>query len=521
MNAITSITPAETRPFKIAVSAIGGQGGGVLAEWVVKLAEASGFIAQYTSVPGVAQRTGATVYYLELFPEAAMGPDGAAPKMALMPVSGDVDIVLAAELTEAGRAMLRGFVTPERTVLVTSSHRVYGILEKQAMGDGTADPSAVRKAARKQARAFIEFDMNALAQDANTVISAVLFGALAGADVLPIDAETYRDVIRAGGRAVEPNLAGFQAGYDGAQAALANQDEAAVVVADPAQQVLRGMATTDAGSELVDRIASNIPVAAHALAFEGVKRLADYQDQRYASAYLDRLEQIVALDRAHGGEARDFVLSEEAARYLALWMAFEDTVRVADLKVRATRFARVRDEVRADPDQIVYTTEFLHPRMQEICDILPNRLGRWTMRQDWLHRLLGPVFGKGRFVNTGSLRGFLMLYGVAALRPMRRMSMRHADEVARIDSWQDRIARTVSEDYDLAVEIVRCQRLIKGYGDTHARGLANFQRIMDTVDNRANTAVDAEHVAKLRAAALADESGQALADKIAALSATG
>ena len=48
---------------------MGGEGGGVLADWIVDLAEHGGYLAQATSVPGVAQRTGATIYYLELFPK--------------------------------------------------------------------------------------------------------------------------------------------------------------------------------------------------------------------------------------------------------------------------------------------------------------------------------------------------------------------------------------------------------------------------------------------------------------------
>ena len=47
---------------------MGGQGGGVLADWIVWLAESEGWAAQSTSVPGVAQRTGATIYYIEMAP---------------------------------------------------------------------------------------------------------------------------------------------------------------------------------------------------------------------------------------------------------------------------------------------------------------------------------------------------------------------------------------------------------------------------------------------------------------------
>src|SRR3982751_5866231 len=124
------------QPIKIAVLAMGGEGGGVLADWIVDLGEANGYIAQTTSVPGVAQRTGATIYYVELFPRALAEERGARPVLALMPLPGDVDVVLASELMEAGRAVQRGLVTPDRTTLIASTHRVYAISEKTSMGDG-------------------------------------------------------------------------------------------------------------------------------------------------------------------------------------------------------------------------------------------------------------------------------------------------------------------------------------------------------------------------------------------------
>src|ERR687889_693259 len=128
----------KVRPISIAVLAMGGEGGGVLADWIVDMAERGGFVAQMTSVPGVAQRTGATIYYLELFPQDAV-PEGAAPVLALMPVPGDVDVVICSELMEAGRAIQRGLVTPDRTTLIASTHRVFSMTERVALADGRVD----------------------------------------------------------------------------------------------------------------------------------------------------------------------------------------------------------------------------------------------------------------------------------------------------------------------------------------------------------------------------------------------
>ena len=118
MNQAASIRPPVSleKPLAIAILAMGGQGGGVLADWIVEVAEQEGWAAQSTSVPGVAQRTGATIYYIETLPPR----NGVAPIFSLMPTPGDVDVVMAAEFMEAGRSILRGLVTPDRTTLIAN-----------------------------------------------------------------------------------------------------------------------------------------------------------------------------------------------------------------------------------------------------------------------------------------------------------------------------------------------------------------------------------------------------------------
>jgi len=187
------------QPIKIAIMAMGGEGGGVLADWILDLGESNGHLAQTTSVPGVAQRTGATIYYIELYPERQAELDGAAPVLALMPLPGDVDIVLASELMECGRAVQRGLVTPERTTLIASTHRVYSITEKSALGDGRVDSAALLAHASSAAKRFVRFDMAETAEQSGSVISAVLFGALAGTGVLPFSRTQFEETIERGG----------------------------------------------------------------------------------------------------------------------------------------------------------------------------------------------------------------------------------------------------------------------------------------------------------------------------------
>ena len=483
------------QPIKIAILAMGGEGGGVLADWIVDMGEANGWVAQTTSVPGVAQRTGATIYYVELFPEAAARADGGQPVLALMPLPGDVDLVLASELMEAGRAVQRGLVTPDRTTLIASTHRVYSIAEKSAMGDGRVDSRELLAHAGRAAHRFIRFDMAQAAEDAGSVISAVLFGALAGSGVLPFGRAQFEATIERGGVGVKPSLRAFGAAFARAQAEEGEAPAPAMSPAAPPQP------RHPAVRALVERVQKDFAPAQQALLLEGVRRLIDYQDPAYAGLYLDRAAALQAL----GSPA----LLEVAARHLALWMSYEDTARVASLKIRATRFDRVRDESRVQADQLLAIHEYMHPRLQEICETLPAGLGRWLMRTGWARGLVERFTRKGRVVQTSSLHGYLLLSTVAGMGRWRRSTLRYADENRRIEAWLAEIAATAARNTELAIEVAQCQRLVKGYSDTHERGLRNYDTVMAAL-RRAGDALAPATLRELRNAALADEHGHQL-----------
>jgi len=254
--------------------------------------------------------------------------------------------------------------------------------------------------------------------------------------------------------------------------------------------------------QLLDRIDRDFPAGARTLLREGVRRLIDYQDPAYANLYLDRLAALAAAPQG-GTDAR---LLTETARHLALWMAYEDTVRVAALKIRASRFERVRDEVRAGADQVLAIDEYLHPRVQEIAETLPASIGRRIEQPGWLRSVVERLTRRGRVVTTSSLGGFLMLYTVAGMKRWRRATTRYATEHAAIEAWLARIADAAAHNPALAVEIAQCQRLVKGYSDTHERGVRNYETVMAAVAKAGATLAPAT-LRELREAALADEHG--------------
>ncbi len=492
------------QPLTILIAAMGGEGGGVLANWLVNAARREGLKVQSTSIPGVAQRTGATTYYIEM----TRDKDDPAPVFCLSPMPGDVDIMVATEFLEAGRAISKGFVTPDRTLLVASTHRVFAIAERSAMGDGRFDMGKLFTAAKEQSQQAILFDMDAAAQEASSVLNAVLLGALAGSGRLPIAPEALEDGIRAEGKAVDSNLAGFRFGLAHARG------EVTALAARTAPASLKGRA---APAELQAAVDRDILPPAREIANEGVRRLVTYQGATYAALYLDRLVALQAVEVEQNGDGK---LTREVARQLAVRMSFEDIIRVAQVKASAERFSDVAREVRATdtPFQIV---DYFKPGIEEVCSLLPPRLARpmlaYSKRKGWL----GTKYW-GMHIRTTGLWGYLRVYGLSRLRGLRPRSLRYVEEQERIEAWLALVADCARLDLALAREVCDLARLIKGYGNTFARGVANYEKIEREVIAQALSAdwpapVVAEAVANARVAALADPEGERLDDTIASI----
>jgi indolepyruvate ferredoxin oxidoreductase beta subunit len=488
-----------TRAITIAILAMGGEGGGVLADWIVDLAEENGYLAQTTSVPGVAQRTGTTIYYIELFPEAEASAAGKDPVLALMPVPGELDVVIASELMEAARAAQRGLVSPDRTTVIASTHRVFSMTEKTAPGDGRADAGKLLESARESARVFVHDDFAEVAARNNSLISAALLGALAGANVLPFSRHAFETAIQRGGVGVTASLAAFSAGFMSAERKIKS-----AVLEDSKPHTGWRL------KELSARMEMEFPPASQEVLALGIQRLADYQDECYAAEYLDLLAPSANADTQHG--SGDAVLLRETARYLALWMSYEDAARVADLKVRRGRFDRVSKQARAGESQLVQIREFLYPQTEEIADVLPARLGRWLLSANWIQRLIERFARGGQIVETTSLVGFLKLYGMAEFRRWRRGSLRFQREMKKIHGWLALIPVIAGQDYALALEVAQLPRLLKGYGETHARGEKNYDALMATLPELRGKSDAAQRLRQLREAALADDSGDKLAE---------
>jgi indolepyruvate ferredoxin oxidoreductase, beta subunit len=501
------------RPVSILIGALGGQGGGVLAEWLVEAATRAGYVAQGTSIPGVAQRTGATTYYVEVFPTPRAALGGRVPVLGLYPVPGRVDLAVASELLEAGRMLQAGYVSADRTWLIASTSRTLTTAEKMAQGDGRFSSERLLDTARASSRRLDAFDMDAIAGEAGTVVSSVLLGAIAGSGVLPIMRAAFEDTVRAGNVGVDASLRGFARGF----AAVASSE-------DTSQRGGQGdsLSDTDSAAPRSDgsepRFAA-FPAAARDVILLGHARVVEFQDARYGDLYVERLARIDAAERASDAAgAHGARVLRETARFLALWMAFDDVIRVAALKTRASRYARVRREIGAGPRDVVRIVDYFKPGVPEIAGMLPPSLARRLVAFDRKRQARGhEPLSWPLHLRTHAIHGFVVLRLLASLRGLRRRASRYQDEQRAIEQWLRAIEAGCAADAALGYEIALCGRLVKGYGATNARGKGNLAHIIEHV--AAATGPPALErsaaVRSAREAALADEAGKALDAELA------
>lgn len=498
-----------TQPISILLCALGGEGGGVLADWLVDVARHAGYPAQATSIPGVAQRTGATTYYLEIYPLPHAQLQGRLPVLGLNPLPGRLDALVSSELLETARQIGNGLASNDRTLVISASSRALTTAEKMTMGDGRRPEGPLLDVVAAHSLRHHVMDMARLCQESGTLVSAVMLGAIAGSGLLPFKRDHYEAVLAGPSKAAQASLRGFASAFD----LVTRQREQAQYV----EQVMKPAAPVplaSASAVLPTEAAAAFPAALHPLMGLAHQRLVEYQSPAYARLYVQRLARLLSaettaipLDDAHP-------VTAEASRWLALWMAFDDIIRVADLKSRASRWDRVTQEVKAKEGDVLKVYDHFKPGVPELAALLPQGLANRLLRWDRARVANGQApWSMPLKVARHALWGMASLRLLASLRVLRPLGSRYATEQALIEEWLGGIESATRLSPALGLELARCGQLIKGYGSTNERGKDNLLHILRHVCGPASAVPLAEQaaaVARIRQAALQDEAGQAL-----------
>ena len=497
----------SSQPISLLLCALGGEGGGVLTEWLVEAARHAGYPVQATSIPGVAQRTGATTYYLEVFPVLQSELGDKRPVLGLYPVPGRLDALVSSELLETVRQIGLGHASRERTLVLTSSARALTTMEKMQMGDGRRDARQLLPLVAAHSRAHHVLDMAALTRQAGTVVSAVLLGCIAASGLLPMRRAAYEKVLGESGGSAQASLRGFALGFE----AVERQREQARYV----EGVLETAPVKARAPAVPTEVAARFPSTLHELIALGCERLAEYQNAAYAQRYLDRLQQVLQAERQSDPQgAHGWAVTREMARWLALWMAFDDIIRVADLKSRASRWQRVRGEVKVGEGDLLKLYDHFKPGAPEFAALLPQGLAQRLLAWDRRRVLAGKSpWALPLKIGTHSVTGLLALRALAACKRLRPLGSRFMTEQGLIDEWLAAVVQTTQRHWASGYEVAQCGRLIKGYGSTNERGKDNLLHVVRHLAVATHFASGDERAAAIaaaRTAALSDEAGQAL-----------
>jgi indolepyruvate ferredoxin oxidoreductase beta subunit len=506
-----------TQPISMLLCALGGEGGGVLAEWLIEAARRAGYPAQATSIPGVAQRTGATTYYLEFFPVPLADLAGRRPVFGLNPLPGRLDLLVSSELLETARQIGNGLASSTHTRVITSASRTLTTAEKMPIGDGRQDDAALLSLVRQHNQTHHVLDMAQLTREAGTVVSAVMLGTIAASGVLPFGRDVYEAVVRGEpatpGKAAQASLRGFALGFE----AVMRQREQTRAVAellsnDEHTMTIPRWDGAEKASKMLEKALATFPAPLRERIALGLARTTEYQDAAYGQLYLERLQAVLASEQqADPAGASGYATTHEVARWLALWMAFDDIVRVADLKSRASRWSRVVGEVKATEGDLLRLYDHFKPGVPEFAALLPPRWAVRLQRWDRARVMRGQLpWALPLKVGTHSVIGMLGLRVLAACRRLRPMGSRYATEQALIQQWIDAVVLGLRTHAALGHEIALCGRLIKGYGSTNERGKDHLLHVLQHLADApalADPLARARAIAAARTAALQDEAG--------------
>lgn len=453
---------SDYKTLSILITALGGEGGGTLMNWILECARSQKLFVQGTSVPGVAQRTGSTSYYIEICDKNF--DNEKEPILSLYPKPGRVDIVIASELLEAARVLERGYINPDSTTLITSSSRIYTNLEKSHLADGRFSQEKILNTCKKMSKNFICLDLNTMAVDHSTIVSATMFGALAGSGVLPwkktICENIFQDNIFG-----KNSLSGFNFAYEQVKA------NSKYITTSKINKQLKEDNSIKIMDDSISNEFSNIINI-------GKERCIDYQNNKYSEVYIERVKKILSVINKE--DPKVLSIAENIVRRLALWMTYEDIPRVAQLKIKPDRFKKIKKEINIKSNQILLIQDIFKPGLNEIAAMLPNKIGRWFIKNKKL-MIRFPLIGKGMKINSLSISGFILLKFLSSFRYIRPISLRYKEEQNNIDIWIDNLVLSLNKSLSFTEGLADMPQILKGYGDTWDRGLKKYNKINDAL----------------------------------------
>ncbi|HSE83627.1 MAG TPA: DUF6537 domain-containing protein [Thermodesulfobacteriota bacterium] len=432
---------------KILIPSVGGLGVGVFVEWLSAAAILEGLQPNVLNLPGVSQRAGRTLSYIEI----SSGDTLFSP----FPEKGKLDLIISQDFLELLQILKEGY-GGENCNVIGTTYRYYTTHEKLSLKKDVYTYQNFRNLIEANSRDHIMVDIHkmGIADFSN----AHLLGLLCASGYLPqLRREGYEEAIRKVGIDPERNLKDFAFGYELLEKARECRDGI-----NPVSTVNRVSLPDGYIKESIEKLESAYGEGVRDIVAEAVRQLIEYQDTKYAELYISRVNDLHSyLNETIGEAKRCDELIKEFGRVLAVRMAYEDVIRVAEKKTSRERFERIKQLYRIQEGDVFWVKDFFSPELDELYGILPNSLGG----------ALDNLLSKRKIswkteMHTNHISGFLLLKTMSKLRFLRRHSFRYRKENSLIERYIEHVKRCLAHGLDFAVLAAKGGTIVRGYGDT-------------------------------------------------------
>jgi hypothetical protein len=214
--------------------------------------------------------------------------------------------------------------------------------------------------------------------------------------------------------------------------------------------------------DAIPELPAGLPDRVRPVAAEAVKRLIDYQGPGYAQLYVARMRRFI------GRRNVDDAVFAEIARLLVVRMAYDDAIRMAQLKL-----------AEAEAGQGVPADDVRKLRLDELVSSLPETVADYALwileYPGWLHLPVAMRF------SAASGFGLRRLRLQASLKRWRLSSLRYARERAWVERWLHMIDRSLTKQPAAVAAVVATAKIVQGYGEDYLQSMRHWNLIIDSL----------------------------------------
>lgn len=520
---------SRLRVYRVLVPSVGGQGGGTISEVLYRavmiererVAKANGMldrIAYRTDleyrymIPGLAQRNG-SVYSAVVFVSPLELDLPEQIVVAERFHTSSVDVMIAQELAEAVRFAGSGLLNADSTAIV-NEHRFLTTVEKMPTTKSLIPMDEQIAALKRLVGRYVGIDAHGLALTNGMkplYANAILLGALAASNALPISKDSYISAIeeRFSGKVMDENIKAFEIGYKHTISAYSVYSRRNVV-SDITEQSMdgivernhrrlmlsRGKRDAERYVELIKGFADNnsnsnsnsnskygiIPEDLLKILAEGIGQMVEFEGWHHADAYMRRVMDMLSIDRERGDGT--FRLSKAYAMHLAgRLMRWEGPFEVARIKSRKS----IKDMLpyRGSRSNVIVKVEaLLQPNVEEMYGMVPKRIHDIMCRiiPSWQSYIESRRYdGRPISIDLTSIGGYIKLWLLWKLSFMQKHSLRYHREMELVDYFTRVVKDLAMIDYELACMVADYAQYIRGFAHIRARNIDAFKTLVEYV----------------------------------------